>query len=82
MKNRLTRRLALTSALAVTAVAAALAPMAHADTLPGNAFAPVLPSAYANGCSSAARSRARTSCWTAARRSSIHRRGRRRGSSS
>jgi Prokaryotic phospholipase A2 len=51
MKNRLIRRLALSSAVAATALTGLASPLAHADTLPGNTSVPFPASTYGNGCS-------------------------------
>jgi hypothetical protein len=51
MKNRLIRRLAVSSAVAATVLIGVGSPLAHADTLPGNNFGPILPASYGTGCS-------------------------------
>jgi Prokaryotic phospholipase A2 len=52
MNNRLIRRLSVASAVAVTALSGLVAPLAHADTLPGNTPSVPFPAAtYSNGCS-------------------------------
>jgi hypothetical protein len=52
MHNRLIRRLTLASALAATALTGLVAPMAHADTRPGNTPSTPFPaSVYGTGCS-------------------------------
>jgi hypothetical protein len=51
MNNRIVRRLSVASAVAVIALSGLVAPLAHADTLPGNTSIPFPASSYGNGCS-------------------------------
>jgi len=51
MNNRLIRRLTVAIGVAATALTGLVAPLAHADTLPGNNSFPILPASYGNGCS-------------------------------
>lgn len=51
MRLRSLTRVAIATTVGLASLIGLMVPSAHADTLPGNLFGPVLPSAYANGCS-------------------------------